>query len=69
MGALITVDKSLPYMGSNYCCLRFSMVDEVALSEHEADAFFLARVLNTTVLEGNDFITFYQDDFKLVVKL
>ena len=67
VGAVINVDKSLPYMGSNYCCIRFHMADEVSLSEYEEDAFFIGRILNSTYLEGDDFITFFEDDFKLVV--
>jgi hypothetical protein len=69
VGAVINVDKSLPYMGSNYCCLRFNMADEVSLGDYEQDAFFIGRILNSTCLQGNDFITFYEDEFRVVVDI
>ncbi|RNA33360.1 hypothetical protein BpHYR1_000335 [Brachionus plicatilis] len=59
-GAVISVDKSLPFMGTNMCCITLS------IASFTQDAYFMARILNSTKLQGDDFITFYEEDFKLL---
>lgn len=68
-GAVINVDKSLAYMGSNFCCMRFFMHDDVARGPHEHDAYFLGRVLPSTQLDDNEYIAFFEDDLTLVVSV
>jgi hypothetical protein len=49
-------------MGSNDCCLTFILpkyFNQKSLSK----ASFMARILNDTTLDGDDFITFYSGDF------
>lgn len=37
------------------------------LDNYETEGKFMARVLNTTVLEGNDYISFFDADFNIIV--
>ncbi|CAF0941019.1 unnamed protein product [Brachionus calyciflorus] len=60
VGAVISVDKSLPFMGANMCCINFT------IASFDEDAYFMARISNQTILEGDDFITFYEDNFKMI---
>lgn len=60
----MSVDKSLPYMGSNYCCLTFNML---RLSDYENEGKLMARILNSTVLDGLDYISIFDSEFNLVV--
>ncbi len=61
-GAVISVDKSLPYMGSNMCCLTFEIENEDIFNENGLYPAFMTHVLNTTLLEGDDFITIFEGD-------
>ena len=59
--------KSLPYMGSNYCCFQFKLPEEFE-SQTENGPLFIGQILNTTILGGDDFITFYEgDSFNTIV--
>lgn len=64
VGAVISVDKSLPFMGSNYCCFKFKIPDEHLKinSHHNHNPLFIGRILNTTVLKGDDYITFFDGE-------
>lgn len=52
-------------MGSNYCCITFNILK---LSEYENEGKFMARILNSTVLEGDDYITFFDEHFNVIVR-
>lgn len=55
-------------MGSNMCCIKFKLLDEEFFYENNHNPEFMVRILNSTVLEGDDFITFFDGDtFDVVV--
>lgn len=59
-------------MGSDTCCIAFNMLndDNEDLHINPKDYFYMAQILNTTVLEGADYIRFYdgnQNQNNLVV--
>lgn len=56
-------------MGSNYCCFQFKLPEEFdANSENGNVPMFMGRILNTTILGGDDFITFFEgESFKMTV--
>ena len=56
--------KSLPYLGGPVCCLTFEVPDEDSLSAVGHYPHFMIRILNTTVMEGDDYITFFDGDEK-----
>lgn len=64
VGAVISVDKSLPYMGSNMCCLTFEISNEKLFNENGFFPSFMTHILNSTILEGNDFISIFEGDEK-----
>jgi hypothetical protein len=61
-GAAISVDKSLPYMGSNMCCLTFEIENEEMYNENGLYPAFMTHVLNSSLLEGDDFISIFDGD-------
>jgi len=59
-------------MGSNMCCISLDLKNEHELLEMGQKPKFLGRISNTTQLEGDDFITFYDghaDNMILVVSI
>lgn len=57
-------------MGSNMCCISLEMKNENELMQMGQKPKFMAHISNTTELEGDDFITFYEghaENLKLVV--
>jgi hypothetical protein len=47
-------------MGSSTCCLLFD-------AEDEKNQYFMARILSPTFLGGNDYISFFRNDFKTLI--
>ncbi len=69
---LLNLSKSLPYMGSDNCCIAFNINndDNDELEFDRKEYFYMAQILNTTSLEGLDSIRFYDGslDSKNLVK-
>lgn len=59
-GALINVDKSLPYMGCSTCCILFD-------AEDTTNQLFMVRILQPTFLGGEDYISVFQNDFNEMI--
>ncbi len=61
--------KSLPYMGSDNCCIAFNINndDNEELVFDKKQYFYMAQVLNTSILEGTDMIRFYDGSFTNLV--
>lgn len=53
-GAVINVDKSLPFMGSSQCCIEF-------LNDNEAHDGFIIKVLRPTYFIGTDSLSIYEN--------
>ena len=51
-------------MGANYCCITFEISNEELFNENGDYPSFLAHLANTTVLEGDDFISVFEGDEK-----
>ena len=57
-------------MGSNYCCFQFRIPDELNDSQSDNNPLILGRILNTTRLEGKDYITFFEgESMEMIVNL
>ena len=56
-------------MGSNYCCFQFKLPEVFAENSENGNVpLFMGRILNTTILGGDDFITFFEgESFKMTV--
>jgi hypothetical protein len=58
-------------MGSNMCCITLETKNENDLVLMDQKPKFMAHISNTTELEGDDFITFFEghaENLQLVVK-
>lgn len=53
-------------MGANMCCIQLETDDE-DFPDIDEEPYFMGRILNTSILEGDDFIVFYDADFKPIV--
>ena len=67
----IKLSKSLPYMGRSLCCITFEMLSERVTynATVKYPSHFIGKILNSTVLEGEDYITFFEGDFYRDLKL
>ena len=56
-------------MGSDSCCIAFDINndDNEELVFDKSQYFYMAQVLNTSILEGTDMITFYDGSFTNLV--
>ena len=67
---LASSSKSLPYMaGVSDCCFLFDFFNDDTFFNLDAEhqPLFMAKILNSTVLEGDDHITFYEGEFGRMV--
>ncbi len=52
-------------MGGPVCCITFEILSE-DISHNASVKYhtqFMGHILNSTILEGNDYITFFEGDF------
>jgi hypothetical protein len=53
-------------MGSTQCCLILEIdnYDRLLTEGNQKRPMLMARIFNTSVLQGDDFITFYDGDYQ-----
>lgn len=63
---VLSVDKSLPYLGSSSCCFTFQIIDnETSFNDSlKYKTKLMAHISEKTVLKGNDYISFSSGSFQ-----